>query len=186
MGRCLATAVLALAATCPLAVRAGTPAPSYADWFDRLPCVDRIGRCFDASIGGQPVEVIEAEAEYQRLHDEIRRINPNLREVYWQVREPLSGSAAMAVAVRANALGGPHVGEPEAAPRVTIHPLDGQRQVATRDLVANGSVRVNGQATVSRQNTLAQDTLPPGGYVFSIRYHGSLNWDRKSVLLTVR
>ncbi len=68
----------------------------YADWFDRLPCVDRIGRCFDASIGGQPVEVIEAEAEYQRLHDEIRRINPNLREVYWQVREPLSGSAAMA------------------------------------------------------------------------------------------
>ena len=47
-------------------------------------------------------------------------------------------------------------------------------------------MRVNGQATVSRQNTLAQDTLPPGRYVFSIRYHGSLNWDRKSVLLTVR
>jgi hypothetical protein len=28
--------------------------------------------------------------------------------------------------------------------------------------------------------------LPPGRYVFEIRYPGSRNWDRKTVLLTVR
>ena len=165
---------------------AQTPPPTYASYFDRLPCVDRIGRCFDASIGGQPVEVIAEQAEYDQLNNALRSAGTGVRDVYWTVRKPVSGREALDVAVRANALGAPHVGEPRGEPDVALVALDRQKLASTREQVTNPSVRVNGQAVVTDQRTLAQDALPPGRYVFTIRYPGSKNWDRKSVLLTVR
>ena len=90
------------------------------------------------------------------------------------------------MAVKANALGRANIGEPRGEPQVMLYAIDRQRLEATREVVANQNVRVNGQATLSQQNTLAQDSLPPGRYVFEIRYPGSRNWDRKTVLLTVR
>ena len=61
---------LALAAVCAasaLPAAAQVPPPSYASYSDRLPCVHRIGRCFDATIGGVPVEVIADQAEFDKL-----------------------------------------------------------------------------------------------------------------------
>jgi hypothetical protein len=184
--RCGALALAALAWFAASAAHAQTPAPSYAGYFQQLPCVDRIGRCFDATVGGQPVEAIGTKAEFDRLGAEIKAQNPGVREVYWQVRQPLSGQAVMDVAVKANALGRANIGEPRGEPQVMLYAIDRQRLEATREVVANQNVRVNGQATLSQQNTLAQDSLPPGRYVFEIRYPGSRNWDRKTVLLTVR
>ena len=176
---------LAAAACAPLA-HAQSPAPSYAGFMQQVPCVDRIGRCFDATVGGQPVEVIATKAEFERLGADIAAQNPGVREVYWQVRQPLSSAAAMDIAVKSNALGRAHVGEPRGEPQVMLYAIDRQRLAATRELVANQNVRVNGEATVTQRNTLAQDSLPPGRYVFEIRYPGSRTWDRKTVLLTVR
>lgn len=162
------------------------PAPSYArGYFDRIPCVDRIGRCFDATIGGKAVQVIADKAEYEKLKALLAELNDNVREVYWIVREPVDGKVALDVLTRPNAMGLPHVGEEKEEPDVTIYGLDGQDLESETEMVAQQSVRVNGQPVVTQQETLTQDFLPPGRYVIAIKYLGRKNWDRKRVFLTV-
>lgn len=176
-----ALAALAVAPAC-----AQVPAPSYASgYFDRAPCVDRIGRCFDATIGNKPVQVIADKAEYTKLKALLKELNDNVREVYWIVREPVGGKVALDVLTRPNAMGLPHVGEEKEEPDVTVYALDGQDLESESELVAQQSVRVNGQPVVTQQETLTQDFLPPGRYAFAIKYLGRKNWDRKWVFLTV-
>ena len=179
-----AALALACAATA-LPAAAQVPPPSYASFFDRLPCVQRIGRCFDATIGGAPVEVIADQAEFEKLKTLLQTLNRNVRDVHWIVRQPVAGSLALEVETRANAFGLPHVGDEKEEPDVTVYALDGQDLESKPELVADQSVRVNGQAVVTRQETLTQDFLPPGRYAFAIKYLGQKNWDRKWVFLTV-
>lgn len=178
---------LALAAGVALpAFAQQVPAPSYASgYFDRAPCVDRIGRCFDATIGGKPVQVIADKAEYTKLKALLEELNDNVREVYWIVREPVDGKVALDVLTRPNAMGLPHVGEEKEEPDVTVYGLDGQDLESEPEMVARQDVRVNGQPVVTQQETLTQDFLPPGRYVIAIKYLGRRNWDRKWVFLTV-
>lgn len=183
-GRWVAAAAAAL---CAGGVLAQAPAPAYASGYsERLPCVDRIGRCFDATIAGQGVEVIASRAEFERLRGEIEVLNGNVREVYWIVRAPVLGAQALDVEARSNAFGRPHVGEPREEPDVTVYALDGQDLDSETEQVARPDVRVNGQPVVVQQETLTQDFLPPGRYAFAIKYLGRRNWDRKWVFLTVR
>ncbi|MDZ7865871.1 MAG: hypothetical protein U5N23_24230 [Acidovorax sp.] len=167
-------------------VFAQVPAPSYVSgYFDRAPCVDRIGRCFDATIGGKPVQVIADKAEYTQLKALLKELNDNVREVYWIVREPVDGKVALDVLTRPNAMGLPHVGEEKEEPDVTVYELDDQGLESETEMVAQQSVRINGQPVVTQQETLTQDFLPPGRYVIAIKYLGRRNWDRKWVFLTV-
>jgi hypothetical protein len=179
---------LVLAAVCAAAGNAEAaqvPPPSYASFSDRLPCVHRIGRCFDATIGGLPVEVIADQAEFEKLKGLLQTLNRNVRDVHWIVRRPVAGTSALDVETRANAHGLPHVGDEREEPDVTVYALDGQDLESEPELVAEQSVRVNGQPVVTQQETLTQDFLPPGRYAFAIKYLGQKNWDRKWVFLTV-
>ncbi len=178
------TVVLAgLAAALPAAAQ--VPPPSYTRFSERMPCVDRIGRCFDATIGGKPVVVIGEKAEFDKLKAQLQSLNDNVRDVYWIVREPVPGKEALDVVTRPNALGLPLVGDEKEEPDVTVYALDGQNLESEPELVANQSVRVNGQPVVTQQETLTQDFLPPGRYAFAIKYLGRKNWDRKWVFLSV-
>lgn len=164
-----------------------TPAPSYASgYFDRAPCVDRIGRCFDATIGGQPVEVIATREEFERLRTQLRALNGGVRDVYWIVRRPLGRAAALDVETVANDFGRAYVGEPREEADVTVYALDGQDLESETEHVASPDVRIGGRPAVVQQETLTQDTLPPGRYAFAIKYLGRANWDRKWVFLTVQ
>ena len=177
--------VVALAAMALPAAAQQVPPPSYASFSERLPCVHRIGRCFDATIGGKPVEVIADKAEFEKLKALLQTLNSNVRDVHWIVREPVPGAQALDVATRATALGLPHVGDEKEEPDVIVYALDGQDLESESELVAQQSVRVNGQPVVTQQETLTQDFLPPGRYAFAIKYLGRKNWDRKWVFLTV-
>ncbi|WP_462388965.1 hypothetical protein [Acidovorax sp. Q11] len=182
--RRLLTVALAGAATA-LPAAAQVPPPSYASFSERLPCVHRIGRCFDATIGGKPVEVIADKAEFDKLKALLQTLNSNVRDVHWVVRDPVPGAQALDVATRATPLGLPHVGDEKEEPDVIVYALDGQDLESESELVANSSVRINGQPVVTQQETLTQDFLPPGRYAFAIKYLGRKNWDRKWVFLTV-
>jgi hypothetical protein len=182
--RRLLTVALACAATA-LPAAAQVPPPSYASFSERLPCVHRIGRCFDATIGGKPVEVIADKAEFDKLKALLQTLNSNVRDVHWVVRDPVPGAQALDVATRATTLGLPHVGDEKEEPDVIVYALDGQDLESESELVANSSVRINGQPVVTQQETLTQDFLPPGRYAFAIKYLGRKNWDRKWVFLTV-
>lgn len=162
------------------------PPPSYAGYFDRLPCVDRIGRCFDATIGGKAVVVIAEKAEFDALNATLKKLNQNVRDVYWKVLEPVDGKVALDVLTRANAMGAALVGAAKEEPDVTVYALDGQDLDSETEQVARKDVRVNGQPVVTQQETLTQDFLPPGRYAFAVKHIGVNNWDRKWVFLTVR
>ena len=177
--------VVALAAMALPAAAQQVPPPSYASFSERLPCVHRIGRCFDATIGGKPVEVIADKAEFEKLKALLQTLNSNVRDVHWIVREPVLGTLVLDVETRANTLGLPLVGDEKEEPDVTVYALDGQDLESESELVAQQSVRVNGQPVVTQQETLTQDFLPPGRYAFAIKYLGRKNWDRKWVFLTV-
>jgi hypothetical protein len=163
------------------------PAPNYASGYsEKLPCVNRIGRCFDVSIGGLPVSVISEKTQFTKLNAEIKALNSNVRDVYWIVNEPVDGNLALDVVATVNTKGLAHIGTEKDKPDVTVYELDDQGLESEPELVSNSSVRINGQAVITQQETLTQDFLPPGRYVFSIKYLGKLNWDRKWVFLTVK
>lgn len=187
-GACGALAALAAVAfimATALPAAAQVPPPSYASFSERLPCVHRIGRCFDATIGGQRVEVIADKAEFDKLKALLQTLNRNVRDVHWIVREPVPGAKALDVETHATAQGLPHVGDEQEEPDVIVYALDGQDLDSESELVAQQSVRINGQPVVTQQETLTQDFLPPGRYAFAIKYLGRKNWDRKWVFLTV-
>lgn len=186
-GACGALAALAAVAFMATALPAAAqvPPPSYASFSERLPCVHRIGRCFDATIGGKRVEVIADKAEFDTLKALLQTLNRNVRDVHWIVREPVPGAKALDVETRATAQGLPHVGDEQEEPDVIVYALDGQDLDSESELVAQQSVRINGQPVVTQQETLTQDFLPPGRYAFAIKYLGRKNWDRKWVFLTV-
>ena len=183
MARCLVgVTVVALFSGCATPV----PPPSYASYFDRLPCVDRIGRCFDARVAGQPVIVIADKTRHDTLTAIARRASRHIGDVYWEVKTPVDGEQVFDVEVGTNALGREAVGEPTEEPELTVFALDGQDLASKSEQVANQHVRVNGQPVITQQKTLTRDFLPPGRYVIAIHYRGQHNWERKSVFVTVR
>ena len=163
-----------------------TPAPDYANYSDRLPCVDRIGRCFDATIDGKVARVVPTKVEFEALNKKLKALNKNIREVYWVIDAPVPGKIALDVDVEPNAVGKIKLGESKEEPDITVYALDGQDLESTTELKANESVRVNGQAIVTKQDTLTDNHLPPGRYVLSVKYIGVENWDRKWILITVK
>jgi hypothetical protein len=165
---------------------ADRPAPVYASWNERLPCVDRIGRCFDAVFDNQLATVIAEKSRYQTLKTKLEKENEVKREVYWELKEPVDGRRVFEIVTKPTAMGLAHVGEPKSGPDLNIFALDDQDIDSKEELVANQSVRVNGQAVVTKQDTITQDFLPPGRYVIGVRYSGAKNWDRKYVYLVVK
>ena len=162
------------------------PPPSYARYSERLPCVERIGRCFDAAIGGQPVSAIATQERQQLITAEAKRANQSVRDVYWEVLQPVDGNKVFDIEVKANALGKSEVGELTEDLTLTIYPLDGQALRSESELAASRNVRVQGQPVVTQQNTLKQEFLPPGRYVITLKYVGEKNWERKHIFLNVK
>lgn len=176
-----------LVSGCASAGSSDIPAPSYVNNFSvKLPCVSRIGRCFDATIGGKPVSVITDKAQFENLKQQLNDLNNNVRDVYWVVKDAVEGSVALEVETTANALGATQVGPAIDTPDITVFELDNQGLESESELVSNDSVKINGQPIVTRQETLTQDYLPPGRYVFAIKHRGQFNWDRKWVMVTVK
>jgi hypothetical protein len=65
-----------------------------------------------------------------------------------------------------------------------IIPLDGQNLKFTSSITSSAPGDPRGVALLSK--SLAQDTLPPGNYIFVIDFSGNDNWDRKYILVKVR
>jgi hypothetical protein len=172
---------------CATAESKKIPAPNYVtNYSEKLPCVSRIGRCFDATIGGKPVSVIADKAQFENLKHQLKELNDNVHDVYWVVDGTVEGSVALEVETTPNALGAKPVGPAIDSPDVTVYELDDQGLESKSEFVSNDSVKINGQPIVTKQETLTQDYLPPGRYVFAIKHRGQFNWDRKWVMVTVK
>jgi hypothetical protein len=182
----VATLVGSVMTGCAL-MKAPTPAPSYAPYSERYPCHNfRIGRCFDAMIGGKPVVVIADEERQKLIRVKAKNEPGRATGIYWEVIEPVDGHQAMDVSVSSNEFGRELIGEPDGTIDLVIVPLDNQQVKSKAGTVASSNVFANGQAVMRQQNTVAQDYLPPGGYIMLITYPGSLQWDRKTVYFRVK
>jgi hypothetical protein len=150
-------------------------------------CNDRIGRCFDAQIGGYWATAIADVSEFETLRKLLEATGERVREVYWAVEEPLTKTSALDVFVRENAMGREFLGELKIEePDVTIFSLDDQWLDVIPEMVPSRTVFVNDSPMMLQQDILAQDFLPPGRYALMIEFHGKKNWDRKWVFVKVR
>jgi len=166
--------------------RVVVPPPSYASYSQNAQC-SYVGRCVDVDIGGVPVVVIADQADQKRVSAAVRAAIPAAdRDVYWRLEQPVDGEQALNIHARMNALGERFLGADNGDFKTAIFPLDDQDLESRAELAASRNVRVNGQAKVTQQNTLTSRKLPPGRYVFTIRYYGSKNWDLKAIYLTVK
>jgi len=180
MWTAVARAVL-LAALSFLAGCAATPPPVYEGYSERLPCVDRVGRCFDAFVNGQPIVVLPDTT----LRKSLETLSPEARDLSWRVTNPIPDRDELTVETRSNTFGLKDVGDAVDF-TVKIYPLDGQRLLSDPTLEQHRDVRVEGSAAVTRKNVLRSNRLPTGRYLLVIRFRGSKNWDRKTVYVEVR
>lgn len=125
--RTLATALAAgLLSSCSLmAPSEPPPPPRYASYSDGQPCGDRIGRCFDAYIGGKPIVAISDEGRHKAISARAQQANSNVGKVYWEVVEPVDGKLVFAIGAEPNELGRKHLGQVTEGADLTIYPLDG-------------------------------------------------------------
>ena len=179
--------VLAALATSAQA-ESNVPDPSYASFIPKMPCVMRIGRCFEARIAGQAVVAIKTEKEYKDLYRYAKEKNSSVRDLmYWQVLQPIDGKKVFDIALEANELGKALIGEQSENPTIGVYPLQAQAIETKAELVASKTVRVGGNAVVSEQQTMTDDELPPGEYVIAITYQGqNRQFDRKHVFVRVK
>lgn len=162
------------------------PPPTYASFSARSPCFPYSGRCFDATIDGQPVTVIADQARHESITAFARKVSHRIGSVYWERTQPVDGRRVFEVDIRPNALGRNVIGTPIEEAELIVFELDGQQLQSKTEQVARKDVRVNGQPVITQQETLTQDDLPPGRYILSIGYRGQEGRDTKRVFVTVR
>jgi hypothetical protein len=150
-------------------------------------CGDRIGRCFDAQVGGHWASVIGDLGEFEALRRLLESRGERVRDVFWVVDEPLSKTSALDVVIQVNSHGKAFLGSlKDSEADVTIHSLDDQWLDVVPEIMPSPNVFVNGMPMLVQQDTLAQDFLPPGRYALMVDYHGANNWDRKWIFIKVR
>jgi hypothetical protein len=150
-------------------------------------CSDRIGRCFEAQIGGYWATAIADVGEFETLRQLLQATGERVGDVYWSVDEPLTKTSALDVFVRTNDMGRDFLGALRIEePDVTIFSLDDQWLDVIPEMVPSRTVFVNDSPMMLLQDILAQDYLPPGRYALAIEFHGKKNWDRKWVFIKVR
>ena len=185
---CIFSSVVLVALSTHAQAANDAPDPSYASYHPKMPCVMRIGRCFEARIAGQAVVAIKTEKEYKDLYRYAREKNDSVRDIlYWQILQPVDGMKVFEIVLEANELGKATVGEQTESPRIGVYPLQAQNIETKTELVDSNTVRVGGNAVVSEQQTMTEDKLPPGEYVIAITYQGqNRQFDRKHVFVKVK
>jgi hypothetical protein len=75
---------------------------------------------------------------------------------------------------------------PDAGAEATVIPL-GEVEVKThRELKAEESVRIGGQAALTQRNVLEDSRLPAGRYLLAVTVSGRSNWDRHVLYFEVK
>ena len=145
-------------------------------------CVDRVGKCFDVTVDGQPVVPLSASLEKYKSGAPVGR-KVDLDRTAWMLAQPVSSQPNPQFAV--NQRGGSWFG---ANPQLEmlVEPLEGQSIIVNRGAALAKSVNAKGKAVITAQNVIAEKTLPPGAYLFTYTLRGTGNWDRKLVFATVK
>jgi hypothetical protein len=179
MKRSLSVAMFLSAVTCCfLACSAIDPRSPTA-------CVAREGECFDLSINGVRVVPISSTSKslLARYMSRLRAAEKaDLHYTQWETETLISGK--LSYNGSANYRGSFWFGAESGLTDPIVIPLDGQDLKFTSSITSSAPGDPRGVALLSK--SLAQDTLPPGNYIFVIDYSGNDNWDRKHILVKVR
>ena len=158
----------------------GAPPPSYARYNEYLPCANRIGRCFELQIAGAEVEVIEDEARQKALAADIARISYQITDVYWELPKPVPAAHAFEVSLAPAGDGEDVLGAEREPAQISVWSL------AAGERSESAAIAQEKAMLTTVAGAPPATALPPGRYVFEVRYIGARDWDRKFVLLTIR
>ncbi len=143
-------------------------------------CFPREGHCVAVVVNGQPTVPLSKPTEKQL--ERLEEVSHYVDDTRYEVPEPIHGEldvGASLVAGAETALG------ENGRLDVQIVPLE-KVEIPTRDqLVAEPSVRIEGQAAVAVGRFLESNRLPPGKYLLRVKLRGPNNWDRQTIFFTV-
>lgn len=141
-------------------------------------CVNRLGHCTALTVDGHATVPLADEALAARVH-----AIPHGEDVCWRVAAPVS--TQLRVQAAAGGLKPGFVGALETL-RVNVVPLgDYDPEFDSRVDALNGVELVADGAPAGTWRLVAEDPLPAGEYVVTIRVFGAGNWDKQAVLLTL-
>ncbi|MFK7954809.1 MAG: hypothetical protein AB8B96_01845 [Lysobacterales bacterium] len=160
-----------------LAVLQGAPSVG----FGKTPkCFPRAGHCVQVTVNGQQsVRLTKASKKLLKGYDEVSYY---VDDTLYEILDPISGELDVVGAIVEGAED--WYGQPGSVD-VQVVPLQAVEIAAKEELVSNPTVRIGGQAIVSKANVMQDNTLPPGRYLLRVKLRGSGNWDRQTLLLTV-
>jgi hypothetical protein len=143
-----------------------------------MACINRIGHCMTLTVDGQATSPLTDKALAARVH-----AVPHRQDVCWQLARPVS--ALFRASASAGGIEPSFLGRIESID-VLLYPLgDYDPQVDSHVEYLSGSrMEADGHRNGTWQHRYPRP-LPPGEYVATFRIHGSANWDRQSVLITV-
>lgn len=170
----LTLSVLALAASTPSQKERCAPYAKRGS----MACVKRIGHCVALSVDGQPTAPLTDKATATRVH-----AIKHGEDVCWQVARPVS------TRFRARAQGGgidpTFVGQIESVDVILYELSDYDPEVDRRlDALRGTSMEADGYRDGTWQ-VRSPRPLSAGEYVAVFRIHGTDNWDKQAVLLTL-
>lgn len=134
----------------------------------------RNGHCIAVKVNGQAT--VKLAKKTRKMLEPLGGLRFSGGETHYESASPVHG----ALVVHAEWVGG--AGEYfGGSPEVSLHvrPLEGQSLETYPELSTAPSVRVEGDAAVTRSEVLEDNRLPPGKYLLSVRLAGSRNWDRQ-------
>lgn len=146
-------------------------------------CVNHNGICIDGSINGNGIVPIGDHEALQQFRDAgiPRNLRIDLDETGYRLKAPVSGKISVKAAQNERGMG--WFGPPTKT-TVRIVPLAGQQIPNMRA----GDPEPTGEESSpvdSTSQSIEQNALPTGPYLFDVRVQGTRNYDHRVVLLNV-
>jgi len=158
---------------------AALPAPSTAGKID---CLSREGQCIAVKVGGQ-ASVKLGKPTKKLMRGELKDASDWIADVRYELPLPIRGKLEIDArpAAGAESWFGPDPGA-----EVTVIPLGDVELKTHAEVHAEQSVRVGGQAALTRREVLEENRLPAGRYLLAVTLSGRSNWDRHVLYLEVK
>jgi len=147
----------------------------------KVKCFPREGHCVAVVVNGQPTVALTKTTK--KLLKSLDEVSHYVSDTRYEVPEPISGELDVVASMVKGAEASLGAG---GTADVQIVPLQ-EVEIATQSrLVAEPSVRVEGNAAVGVGRFMQDNRLPPGQYLLRANLKGPNNWDRQTVFFTVQ
>ncbi len=146
----------------------------------KVKCFPREGHCVAVVVNGQSAVALTKPTK--KLLKSLDDVSHYVSDTRYEVPEAISGELDVVASMVEGAEASLGAG---GKANVQVVPLQEVEIETQSRLVAEPSVRIEGNAAVGVGRFMQNNRLPPGKYLLRVNLKGPSNWDRQTVFFTV-